>query len=87
MSDRIDKDELVRRVAAQTSKDAAEVEATIDATLEAIYEAIKNEECVTLRNFGSFYVRRERESWVFKFNPSQRMRKLFGWSSSYKGPV
>ena len=33
------------------------------------------------------YVRPERESWVFKFNPSQRLRALFGWSSSYRGPL
>jgi DNA-binding protein HU-beta len=24
------------------------------------------------------------ERWVFKFNPSQRLRQLFGWSSTYK---
>ena len=42
-------------------------------------------ECVTLRGFGSFYVREERSSWVFRFNPGQRLRALFGWSSSYTG--
>jgi hypothetical protein len=40
-----------------------------------------------LRNFGSFYVREERASWVFKFNPSQRLRKAFGWSSTYRGDL
>jgi hypothetical protein len=35
----------------------------------------------------SLYVRPERDSWVFKFNPSQRLRKLFGWSSTYKGEL
>jgi DNA-binding protein HU-beta len=25
--------------------------------------------------------------WVFKFNPPQRLRKLFGWSSTYKGKL
>jgi hypothetical protein len=24
---------------------------------------------------------------VFKFNPSQRLRALFGWSSTYRGPL
>ena len=42
-------------------------------------------ESVTLKGFGSFYVRPERSTWVFKFNPAQRLRALFGWSSSYKG--
>jgi DNA-binding protein HU-beta len=40
---------------------------------------------VTLRGFGSFYVRPERSTWVFRFSPGQRLRALFGWSSTYKG--
>jgi DNA-binding protein HU-beta len=44
-------------------------------------------ECVSLKNFGPFYVRPERESWVFKFTPAQRLRKLFGWSSTYTGDL
>jgi hypothetical protein len=47
--------------------------------------AFKQGQSVSLRNFGTFYVRPERSNWVFKFNPSQRLRKLLGWSSTYKG--
>jgi len=82
---RIDKKELVRRISERIPKDTDTVEEMVDATLEEIYEALKQGECVSLRNLGSFYVRPERDSWVFKFNPSQRLRKLFGWSSTYKG--
>jgi DNA-binding protein HU-beta len=82
---RIDKKELVRRISKRMPKGTGTVEEIVDATLEEIYEALKQGECVSLRNFGSFYVRPERDSWVFKFNPSQRLRKLFGWSSTYKG--
>ena len=57
----------------------------VDAFLEEIYQALKRGESVTLRDFGSFYVRPEQGSWVFRFNPSQRLRKLFGWSSTYRG--
>jgi len=42
---------------------------------------------VTLPGFGGFYVRPEPESWVFKFNPGQRLRALFGWSSTYAGKL
>jgi DNA-binding protein HU-beta len=84
---RIDKKELVRRISKRMPKDTGTVEEIVDATLEEIYEALKQGECVSLRNFGSFYVRPERDSWVFKFNPSQRLRKLFGWSSTYKGKL
>jgi DNA-binding protein HU-beta len=84
---RIDKKELVRRVSKRVLKGTGTIEEIVDATLEEIYEALKQGQCVSLRNFGTFYVRPERDSWVFKFNPSQRLRKLFGWSSTYKGKL
>jgi len=87
MSDRIDKKELVQRVSQRIGKDIDTVGEIVDATLEEIYEALKKGERVSLRNFGTFYVRPERRSWVFKFNPLQRLRKLFGWSSTYKGEL
>ena len=87
MTQRIEKPTLVTLVAHRTSRDTALVEEIIDATLEEIYAALKRGESVSLRNFGSFYVREERESWVFKFNPAQRLRALFGWSSTYRGDL
>jgi len=87
MSDRIERDELIERVCKRTGNSVKTVEKIVDATLEEIYEALKQRERVSLKNFGTFYVRSERESWVFKFNPSQRLRKLFGWSSTYKGEL
>ena len=87
MSGRIDNKELVTRVAQRASLDADVAAELVETTLEEIYEALKQGECVSLRNFGTFYVRPEKDTWVFKFNPSQRLRKLFGWSSSYKGEL
>ena len=87
MSDRIDKKTLIQLVSDRVVQDADTVEEIVEATLEEIYETLKREECVSLRNFGTFYVRPEQRSWVFKFNPSQRLRKLFGWSSTYKGKL
>jgi DNA-binding protein HU-beta len=85
MTESIDKKELIKRVSQRLEKEAAVVEEIVEATLEEIYEALKQGNSVSLRNFGTFYVRPERRSWAFKFNPSQRLRKLFGWSSTYKG--
>ncbi|NJP09274.1 MAG: HU family DNA-binding protein [Leptolyngbyaceae cyanobacterium RU_5_1] len=82
---KIDKQELVRRVTKRVGGDADAVEAIIDATTEEIYQSLKQRESVTLRDFGTFYIQEKRDSCVFKFNPSQRLRKLFGWSSTYKG--
>ena len=87
MSSRIDKTELIERIAKRTGNSVVTVEKITDAMVEEIYEALKQGECVTFKNLGSFYVRPERENWVFKFNPAQRLRKLFGWSSTYRGDL
>ena len=72
----------------RAGKDTSTVGEILEATLEEeIYQVLKQGQSVSLRDFGTFYVGPERESWVFKFNPSQKLRKLFGWSSTYKGEV
>ena len=87
MSNRIEKSELVRRVTKKTGTNQIEVEQVVDAVFEEIYQALKHEERVSIRNFGTFYIDVRRSSTVFKFNPSQRLRALFGWSSTYKGDL
>jgi len=87
MSESIDKKELVIRIARRTGEDTAVVEALVDATVEEIYSALKREESVSLRNFGTFYIDVRHSGTVFKFNPIQRLRALFGCSSSYKGEL
>ena len=83
----INKQELIRRICQRVSQDEQKIEETLDATLEEIYQSLKQGESVNLRNFGTFYIDFKRSSTVFKFNPSQRLRKLFGWSSTYKGDI
>ena len=85
MSERIHKKELVRRLAIRMKTDEAVSTMWLDAVLDTLYESFRSGESVTLSGFGNFYVRPERERWVFKFNPSQKLRSLFGWSSTYKG--
>lgn len=87
MTLRIQKQEIARRVAVKTGVDQKTAETHLDATLETLYEAFKAGESVTLKGFGSFYVRPRRETWTFKFNPGQKIRALMGWSSTYKGPL
>ena len=84
MSERINKDTLITRVSQQTGHDAEIVTTIIDAFLDEIYHTLQKGESVTLKNFGNFFVRPGPESWVFKFNPSQKWRALFGWSSTHK---
>lgn len=79
---RLDKKEMAHRLARRMGADEATALSGLDALTETLYEAFKAGESVTLPGFGSFYLRKERESWVFKFNPAQRLRALFGWSST-----
>ena len=79
--------DVIHRVSERLSRDPEMVAEIAETFLDEIYEAFKRGECVSLRGFGSFYVRPEPESWVFKFNPSQRLRRVLGWSSTYHGPL
>ncbi len=87
INQRMDREALTQRVAERTGLSMRTTEKAVDAVLEEIYAALKRGECVSLKNFGTFYVRPESDSWVFKFNPAQRLRKVFGWSSTYKGDL
>ena len=83
----ISKKELIKRVSQRVNHHSQDVEEIINATLDEIYQSLKQGESVSLRDFGTFYIQVKRESSVFKFNPSQKLRKLFGWSSTYKGEI
>ena len=83
----INKKELVRRLSKRTAKKTDAVEAMVDAVVAEIYAALEQRESVSIRNFGTFYIQDRGSSCVFKFNPAQRLCKLLGRSSSYKGEV
>ena len=85
MADRLKKEDVVRLLAARMKSDEATAAAWLDGVTETLYESFKAGNSVTLPGFGGFYVRPESESWVFRFNPGQRLRALFGWSSTYSG--
>ncbi len=85
MSKRIEKDKLAALLAQRVGADQETASAWIEAFIESLYESLKAGQSVTLKGLGSFYVKPKRDSWVFKFNPGQRLRALFGWTSKYKG--
>ena len=87
MDNRIDKVDLIKRVAVKTGQDETIVTQIVDTIFEEIYQAFKRAEKVSIRNFGTFYIDVRRSGTVFKFNPAQRLRALFGWSSTYKGEL
>lgn len=80
--------ELIPNIAKATGVEIEIVESVFNATIEQIVRSLKQCESVTVRNFGRFYIRPgHSNTMVFKFGPSQRLRKIFGWSSTYKGKV
>ena len=85
MAQRLQKNEIAARMAQRLGKDEKEAALWLDAVTETIYEAIAAGESVTLPGLGGFYVEPKRETWVFKFNPAQRLRAALGWSSTYSG--
>jgi DNA-binding protein HU-beta len=85
MSDRTNLENLIHRTSQRTGCNSEVVSAIVEAFLDEIYLSLEQGDSVTIKNFGGFYVRPVPHSWVFKFNPSQKWRALFGWSSTYKG--
>lgn len=83
---KLQKADVARRLAQRMDTDEKTAAACLEAVTETLHEAISAGESVTLPGFGGFYVRTERETWVFKFNPAQRLRAALGWSSTYKKP-
>lgn len=66
--------------------DQKTAEMWIDAFSDALYECFRQGRGVAITNLGTFYQRiTSRGDSVFRFNPSQKLRALFGWSSTYRG--
>jgi len=80
--------ELIQSIVKESGVDAETVDKVFTATIEQIIKSLKDCETVSIRNFGRFYIRPGDDRMkVFKFSSSQRLRKIFGWSSTYKGDI
>jgi len=85
MSEHIQKKDIIKTLAGRMKTDEETAGLWLEAVLDTLLYFIKKGKCITLRNFGGFYVRKEKGSRIFKFNPCQKLRSIFGWSSTYKG--
>jgi DNA-binding protein HU-beta len=83
--DRIEKKEFIRNLAGRMQTDEAEAAEWLDGMLEEMYETFRSGRGLTLPGFGGFYLARRHGGTAFKFNPGQKLRALFGWSSTYRG--
>jgi len=82
------KKEFVALLADKMKTDAQTAEMWIDAFTDTLYECFKKQRGVVITNLGTFYLRiTSRGDSIFRFNPSQKLRSLFGWSSTYRGDL
>jgi len=87
MPERIEKKEIIKQLAERMSTNESTASSWLEAVLETFYDNIKQGNSITLTGFGGFYVKPERGTWIFKFNPGQKLKKVLGWSSTYKGEI
>ena len=85
MAERIETKAFIHQLALRMQTDDKIAAAWLEATVETLYDTFKAGKGVTLTGLGGFYVQPRGKTWAFKFNPGQKLRALFGWSSSYKG--
>lgn len=85
MADAMKTKEFIRALAEHMNSDETKAEAWTNGMIDVMYKEFRKGKSVTLTNFGNFYVKRGSPTWTFKFNPSQKLRMLLGWSSTYKG--
>jgi DNA-binding protein HU-beta len=86
MAERIQTKAFIHQLALRMQTEDKAAAAWLEAILATLYDNFKAGKGVTLTGFGGFYVQPRGKTWAFKFNPGQKLRALFGWSSSYKGP-
>jgi DNA-binding protein HU-beta len=79
--------EFVKQYAQKMGCDEATAELQVQAFIDIVLDSMKNRESVTLEHFGKFYIEDRRDSTVFKFTPSQKLKAILGWSNTYKGEI
>ncbi len=79
--------EFVKLYAQKMNCSEQNAEKYLNGCIDTIYDLMKDKSSITIQNFGKFYVSQRRGSTAFKFNPSQKMKAILGWSSSYKGEI
>ncbi len=81
----IKKKEFAKLLSQKMMTDEKTAEMWIDAFTDTLYECFRQGQGVVITNLGTFYLRiTSRGDSIFRFNPSQKLRSLFGWSSTYK---
>ena len=78
------KKEFISLLAKHMNTDEATTKQWVEGYADTLIDIFKTGEGVTVEGFGGFYVGRRSSGTAFKFNPSQRIRFILGWSSTFK---
>ena len=81
------KKEFTKHLSLKMGTNEKEADKWVDAYPETMIDIFKTGQGVTIPGLGGFYLKERSNGTAFKFNPSQQLRKLFGWSSTFKGEV
>jgi nucleoid DNA-binding protein len=84
LADPLKKSEFISHLAKRLSIDEYAAEQCLDAVTDTLYEVFQSGHGVTLPGFGGFYLDKRGDKYAFKFNPGQKLRALFGWSTTRK---
>lgn len=88
MPENIKKKEFISLLAQKMNVNDKTAEMWVEAFTDTLYECFKRQRGVVITNLGTFYLRiTSRGDSIFKFLPSQKLRALFGYSSTYKGSL
>ena len=88
MSENVKKKEFAGLLAQKMKVSDKTAEKWVDAFADTVYECLKQERGVAISHLGTFYLRiTSRDGSIFKFLPSQKLRSLFGWASTYRGDL
>ena len=78
------KNEFISLLAKHMNTDEATTKQWVEGYADTLIDIFKTGEGVTVEGLGGFYVAKRSSGTAFKFNPSQRIRFILGWSSTYK---
>ncbi len=76
--------DFVKRYAQKMACDEETAKKFLDGFVNTVLEAMQNREPITLENFGKFHIEDKKDSTVFKFIASQKLKAILGWSSTYR---
>jgi DNA-binding protein HU-beta len=78
------KKEFISLLAKHMNTDEATTKQWVEGYADTLIDIFKTGEGVTVEGLGGFYEARRSSGTAFKFNPSQRIRFILGWSSTFK---